>query len=567
MPALASTLAALLLVWLVPTLAAAELGGTVRDRLTKEPVASAVVTVQATSVQVVTDRDGRYRLPTMPAPGVRVVAGAKGYFNEGMDAPSSGWLDFELDHVPYVPDAPIALMSPAECKTCHQVQHAEWETSPMGHAGTNSWVLDLYSGEGTPGGKGGFVYTRDSVHAGRNPKSECASCHQPESWLADPGTALRKLDDPHPSVGRGVSCLACHLVAHVDETKLSFPGFHDGAATVNRGGSPVRYGTLGDVDYFAPNRMRASYQPQLSSVLCAVCHQDSADPSGDGKFDGIVSEPTYGEWKESAYGDPESPHFSSCMECHSDANNARRASFLLTDPARPSGQMRTHTFEGTTPRFLENAVLLRLDASLVDGEVVVDAAVENHATGHHVPTGVTMRNMILLVEATDAEGALVHTGAQTVDRMGGEGDPAKGYYAGLPGKLYGKIDRAADGSGPTFFSEAVFVESDTRIPALETDHTRYTFEARGSGAVTVRARVIYRRGWRAVVDAKEWKTDGHGRPLADLAPPHFGHLMASADTRVFVPSEGCGCAASGPGWFAVAALALLLLRRSKRKGA
>ncbi len=53
----------------------------------------------------------------------------------------------------------------------------------MAHTGKNSWVLDLYSGSGTPGGMGGFVYTRDSVYASSNPASECAPrisliCHR-----------------------------------------------------------------------------------------------------------------------------------------------------------------------------------------------------------------------------------------------------------------------------------------------------------------------------------------------------------------------------------------------------
>jgi len=54
----------------------------------------------------------------------------------------------------------------------------------------------------------------------------------------------------------------------------------------------------------------------------------------------------------------------------------------------------------------------------------------------------------------------------------------------------------------------------------------------------VRARLVYRRAWRALVDAKQWTTDGHGKPLADIAPPHFGHLMEQAEATFELPYTG-----------------------------
>ena len=74
------------------------------------------------------------------------------------------------------------------------------------------------------------------------------------------------------------------------------------------------------------------------------------------------------------------------------------------------------------------------------------------------------------------------------------------------------------------------IVSDNRIPALATDKSNYTFALPAeSGDLEIRARVIYRRSWRALVDGKDWHYDGHGDPLEDIAPPHFGHLMASAE--------------------------------------
>jgi hypothetical protein len=164
----------------------------------------------------------------------------------------------------------------------------------------------------------------------------------------------------------------------------------------------------------------------------------------------------------------------------------------------------------------------------------VDVAIENDKTGHHVPTGVTIRNMILLVEAWQVADdlPLEHTGDQTIHPLGGVGEAgaAEGYYAGLPGKLYAKINIAENGASPTFFTDAVGIVEDNRIPALATDETAYSFAVpANAGEIKVRARVIYRRSWRALVDAKRWVYDGHGNPLEDIAPPDFGHLMASAE--------------------------------------
>jgi hypothetical protein len=134
---------------------------------------------------------------------------------------------------------------------------------------------------------------------------------------------------------------------------------------------------------------------------------------------------------------------------------------------------------------------------------------------------------------------LEHTGNTVIHDLGGcalpppdacVADLDQGYYGGLPGRLYGKINISEAGGSPTFFTDAVAIVDDNRIPALATDTTNYTFAIPAdSGDLEIRARVIYRRSWRALVDGKNWQYDGHGEPLEDIAPPHFGHLMASAE--------------------------------------
>jgi hypothetical protein len=197
--------------------------------------------------------------------------------------------------------------------------------------------------------------------------------------------------------------------------------------------------------------------------------------------------------------------------------------------------LRTHRILGTTPEYLENAAEIDLDVSAAGGTLLVHADVTNTQTGHHVPTGVTVRNMILLVEGWREEDGqpLVHTGDQVVHELGGIGDPAEGYYAGLPGRFYAKVNHDRDGNGPTFFTDAFGIIFDNRIPALETDSTQYTFAIpKGGGELHIRARLIYRRAFRFLVDAKQWSENGHGQPLEDVLPPHFGHLMDMAEVTI-----------------------------------
>jgi hypothetical protein len=124
-----------------------------------------------------------------------------------------------------------------------------------------------------------------------------------------------------------------------------------------------------------------------------------------------------------------------------------------------------------------------------------------------------------------------------VHDLGGVGDPALGYYAGLPGKLFAKVNHDAAGNGPTFYTDATGILWDNRIPALATDESAYRFVVPpGSGELRVRARLIYRRAFRSFVDAKQWTTTGHGQPLEDIAAPYYGHLMEEEEVRLNVPT-------------------------------
>lgn len=518
--------------------------GKVVNESTSVPIDGAIVTLQASGLRATTDANGDYTLVVPDTDTAVLVAAKKGYYNEASvyNSGDSTTIDFAVPAVPHMNDPSYAMMTPQACSVCHPNQYAQWTDTPMARAGLNTWVHDIFNGTGTPGGMGGFVYTRDSVFAGTNPNSECASCHQPESWIAEPFSRMENPTDggyPSATTIHGISCETCHKIADVDTEKINFPGIFPGAVEFTRPEGPafeqVMYGLLGDTDFVIPSTMRSSYNPQIVAETCAACHQDAADPDENHSYTGVISEPTYLEWVDTPYADAGSETYASCVDCHMPAADNTRVCILL-DLGRPHGTVRDHNIRGTTPEFLEHAAELFVATDVAGNRLTVDVDVVNQYTGHHLPTGVTVRNMILLVEAYDHSSGepLEFTGDQVVHDLGGIGDPAQGYYAGLPGRYFGKVNHDRDGNGPTFFTDATGITFDNRIPALATDSSTYTFALPTSGEYGVRTRLIYRRAFRALVDAKQWTEDGHGNPLADVAAPDYGHLMESTNETLSV---------------------------------
>lgn len=518
-----------------------QVSGVIREEGSDALISGALVSVQNTSSRTASASDGSFMLSDAAGFGLVIVAAKQGYYNASVPAtsPATG-IQIRLEQVPQDENADYDLLDPAVCRRCHPVQFLQWSGSAMSQAGSNAWVYDIYSGDGTAGGDGGFVYTRDSDHAASNVESECAACHQPELWIENPQSALDPVNNISAGATHGISCEVCHKVARVDEEKPNYPGIYPGVVTITRPDSAahqVEYGVLADSDFDGePEVMRASYQPQLKAELCAACHQDKNDPDQDGEFEesnGIISEPTYLEWLASPYSDPQSPRYATCVDCHMPSYGGTEVCQIgAPHPIRDPETIRSHRIEGTTPAFLENAVTLTISATGVGRDLEVDVEILNDKTGHHVPDGVTIRNMILLVEAwRESDGAaLTHTGQQTVHELGGIGDPSLGYYAGLPGKLFAKVNHDSRGKGPSFFTEATGILWDNRIAALAADTSSYRFDiGDGSDVYHVRARLIYRRAFRFLTDAKGWTEDGHGNPLDDVQAPYYGYLMEEDD--------------------------------------
>ena len=357
---------------------------------------------------------------------------------------------------------------------------------------------------------------------------------------------------------QGVHCDFCHKMHKVrdEEEYWTEPGVNYKVNLLRPDplfeSSPegkVMFGPFDDVIY---KSMQASYVSQFkNSEICSPCHQDARklylqpvdenDQSKGGTIERILwSEDTYREWRFSGYSGLENDYpvnnyagkTLQCQDCHMkdpppDPTTGKSIGDYteITDPfymiseekrkyatKRDSRAVYPHRFEGTNQnlsagkrkRYLDWAVDLTIANTEVEGGILsFDVNVINSHTGHTYPSGVTQRNVVLLVEATQSGTVLTQKNDQTVDTPGGsfpEGYyEGKGDYAGKPGKIFMKHNRMLvdnEELSPFFYDVlyAYAVEElyDTRIKANETDTTHYEFQTIDNNKITITARLVYR---------------------------------------------------------------------------
>ena len=342
----------------------------------------------------------------------------------------------------------------------------------------------------------------------------CATCHTPLADAQNPGGEF--LNEVTLAGGLdGVNCLACHQMAEVNDNTDAL--HHLGNTLYRFPEDPSTslwvWGPLDDVSF---NVMRASYQPGFSdSKFCASCHQYNNPDTG------APGQTTYEEWLASPFAVP-GENFRRCQDCHMPAaDGPGPISSLGGQPIRQAEQRRSHAFIGSTPETLDQAMDLELDAAVVDGELVVQARVANVGAGHAFPTGVSIRNAMLVIEARVGGTELPLIDGPTIPFYGSSnGGTAPEDLAGRPGRGYARVlEGRINGQGPTVFPvlfiDAEAVQSDTRIPAGATDVSDYRFDLGGAlaGDVEVEARLLYRRAWRDLAVTKNWTETPSGDPV------------------------------------------------------
>ncbi|MCB9396382.1 MAG: hypothetical protein H6510_01080 [Acidobacteria bacterium] len=509
-----------------------QITGVVRDANTLQAVPDAIIVIKGHSMQTTSASDGSFSLNDTASLPFYLVVAKHPYFTEPVfisTVSQSQNMMIDLTPVPLETSMPNgALNTPEDCETCHPDTYTEWLGSPMQKTGLNRWVWDVWDGTGTAGGMNGFVYKRDSIHRFANPNSDCSACHSPVHWLTDIETAGMgdDVNNPTADMSRGVQCEVCHRAAFVDPAKSNFPGVTPESFSFFRNIDVyAEFGLRPDVTY-SGGIMRAAYNPQLSAELCAACHEDNTDHDDDGDFEDAGSVPhetTFSEWK--TYFLAAAGSGKTCIECHMPLTE--RDAFCVFEKGR-SGTVRTHHIRGTSPAFLDSAVNLDVNASESLSEYVLDIDLTNIGAGHSVPSGVVIRNMLLLVRVRDGLGqdATLLAG-DTLDPVAGVGDPNQGYYAGLAGKAF-YLNMSDGATERLFYTEANQLAFDSRLKAGESYQNQFRFQmpSQLAGGLQVDVKVLYRRSFRELLDQKGWTMTGHGEPLADIAAPDYGHVMA-----------------------------------------
>jgi Cytochrome c554 and c-prime len=531
------------------------------------PIPGARVHIRAdSSVVAVTGADGSFTLAANPAGPVELAASipysraaATNYLIGGEPASNGDTgVDIRLDILPAANNPSYKPPTADICGSCHLSVYPLWAGSNHSGAARNEWVLDLFSGSGTPGGGAGYVF-RNTHDAGET--GFCATCHAPMADIFNPGQTM--LDEVSDGAGsEGVSCVSCHQMDSVDEGNLD--ALHFLGKSTYRFPDDSRASTFsyvwGPLDDVTFKGMKVSHSTlHRTSLLCAACHQYVNPETG------APGQNTYREWAASSFATP-GPGQRNCQNCHMpDATDDDPLCIFVPNPAdRPAQDRRRHVFIGSTPDMLQNNLSLTVAAAEIPGRVRVVADVANFGAGHSFPTGVSIRNAILLVSATLNGQPLPQAAGPTVPFWGSDNVPGEqpGDFAGYPGKGFAKIlEGRINGQGPTvrpvLFIDAEGVFSNTLIPSGATDTTTIEFQlppgVPPGAKVAIQARLLYRRTFRALQVEKGWTQSAHSTPI------EIEVARQAADLTLEGGTAATDVPLASPGSLVVLALALATL--------
>jgi len=512
------------------------LAGIVRDA--NGPVAGATVRVQATTRVTESDGEGRFSLAELVVgQPVTLTAWAPGYYIGGGQAFLSGRDDVELTLIAHATEddssyqwlsAFSAAGEAGNCQNCHAdaanptsaLPFDEWVTDAHAGATQNVRFLTMYNGTDVYGNQspltryvcppdyGCFPLPPDPGQPYYGPgykldfpatAGNCAACHAPVAAIDAPYST-----DPNAVAGvegEGVACDFCHKVWDVrldPATGLPYPNASGTLSYDFRRPPQGHQFFAGPLDDVAPGE--DTYSPlQRQSQFCAPCHY--------GAFWDTLVYNSYGEWLASPYSDAGSGQ--TCQDCHMPPRGA--AHFALADCGgleRDPATIYSHRMPGASDEsLLQNAVDMRATARLEGDRITVRVDVTNDRTGHHVPTDSPLRQLILLVQATDEGGQpLAQLSGPTVPAWAGVGATAQGYYAGLAGKGFAKVlQELWTNVSPTgAYWNRTRVLSDTRLAAFASDISSYAFAAPTEGTASVEIALVYRRAFIGLVDQKGW---------------------------------------------------------------
>lgn len=534
-----------------PTPLPSEVSGTVVD--SKGPVANAIVQLQGTPNQTTSTENGAFRLNgIMGTNPITLTAWSAGnYIGWTLLDPNASDSQFDkaliklephhtADNYQWEGFSSEGVTGAKSCGLCHR-EYQEWQADAHSQSSQDMHFVTLYQGTDIQGREG------QPIKYGMNGKpllpdpalpyygpgfrldnpdraGSCATCHTPLaarisnekncSWMGCHGLFTAEHSNGLLSPGavpisrsdralEGVNCEFCHLIGDVllnGETKLpnsDRPGILSLRLFRPPEGQNLFFGTMVDVT------RKDSYLPlQSESKFCAACHYGvlGGVVGNDTVTGGTLIYSSYSEWLNSPYSNLKTGK--TCQDCHMPKADANYTVFPERGGiARDYFEFHNHQMLGIdNEQFLKNAVTMSSSAAHKNNLLQVQVNITNDKTGHNVPTDSPIRQMILVVEAFDANG-------NTLTLQHGPVNPAwAGNYAKTPGKTFSKVlqDKLTGESPTAAFWRQTNILEDTRLAPMATDSTQYAFEIPGGHAATVHVQLVYRHAFSSLSEQKGW---------------------------------------------------------------
>jgi hypothetical protein len=468
--------------------------GVVRDG--SSPIDSARVRIQGSSAFVFSDSTGRFSLTTGIDSGsfVAISAGKRGWYNTDRNARVGDTiLTINLDSLPPGDDPDYVFQSPAYCRTCHEPFYEQWSQAKHSGAARNPMLLEMYNGTDTQGNSGvapGFKL--DFPFSG----GDCADCHAPTGALFSPGDmdmndilALGRVDT------NGVYCDFCHKVWDVP---VNYATGVNGAIFLKRPPSTanrdINLGPLDDVTSFW---MGGTYNDVFQkSDFCSGCHQYK-------NVNGLIVDDTYDSWRQSSY----AQSGLQCQDCHMKpftdsifVSGIGFADAVRRDPER----LFNHLFRRTGLVDSSETAVLHIRSELDGDSLSLETAVTNRHAGHNLPTGVTFRNILLVILIDNGGVRPEQRSGDRLPEFAGVGPVEEGNYIGLPGKAFALVAADSGGVWPAPNWLATSILHDSRIPPDGTDNGRFVFSVDPTKPISITATLFYRAVFKSWADAKGW---------------------------------------------------------------
>ena len=176
---------------------------------------------------------------------------------------------------------------------------------------------------------------------------------------------------------------------------------------------------------------------------------------------------------------------------------------------RSPKNIRPHHFDGGTKTQLKTALSMELDGKITGKKVDINVYITNTNGGHWVPTGETMRSVMLVLNAVDSNGKpLKMVKGERLPEWTGKVKTEAGNYSGLPGSVFARVLQDDKGNLNVPFWRATAIATDTRIRPKTTVTLSYEFILENpEDEPTVEAKLIYRPVIRSLAKSKKWTAE------------------------------------------------------------